>query len=129
MTKATQRNPDLTDEQKKVLLHGATEAPFSGALLHVNANGMYSCANCGAELFSSDAKFDSGSGWPSFYQPTKKDAVMLVADDSYGMSRTEVRCKQCGAHLGHVFDDAHDQPTGKRYCINSVCLGFEEKHT
>ncbi len=122
-----QQNPDLTEDQKKVLFDGATEAPFTGALLHNDKTGSYSCANCGTRLFTSDTKFDSGSGWPSFYKPAESDAVELISDDTLGMSRTEVRCKTCGAHLGHVFDDAYDQPTGQRFCINSASLGFQEK--
>jgi peptide-methionine (R)-S-oxide reductase len=124
---ATQQNPDLTDQQKEVLFNGATEAPGTGALLHNDKTGMYTCANCGTELFTSDTKFDSGSGWPSFYQPKADDAVELITDSSMGMERTEVRCKVCGGHLGHVFNDAHDQPTGQRFCINSASLGFNEK--
>lgn len=125
MGDAKQINPDLTDEQKAVLLNRGTEAPFTGKFLHNKDNGMYTCANCGHELFSSNTKFDSGSGWPSFYDVAKSGAVKLVDDTSLGMKRTEVECANCGAHLGHVFDDAHDQPTGQRYCINSVCLGFK----
>lgn len=124
---ATQQNPDLTEAQKDVLFNGGTEAPGTGALLHNDKTGMYTCANCGSMLFSSDTKFDSGSGWPSFYKPGADDAVELITDSSLGMERTEVRCKTCGAHLGHVFDDAYDQPTGKRFCINSASLGFNEK--
>jgi len=121
-----QQNPNLTDEQKDVLFNKATEAPFSGKLLHNDKTGVYICANCSQTLFASDAKFDSGSGWPSFYQPKETDAVSLVDDSSHGMQRTEVVCKNCGAHLGHLFDDAHDQPTGQRFCINSASLDFNE---
>lgn len=124
-----QQNPNLSDEQKKVLFEGHTEAPGSGALLHNDKTGMYICANCGTELFASDAKFDSGSGWPSFYKPKESDAVELVTDSSHGMERTEVRCKKCGGHLGHLFDDAYDQPTGQRFCINSASLGFKQKES
>ena len=122
-----QINKDLSEDQKKVLFDGATEAPGTGALLHNDKTGMYTCANCGSELFKSYTKFDSGSGWPSFYEPSQSDAVELVTDSTLGMERTEVRCKTCGGHLGHVFDDAYDQPTGQRFCINSASLGFQEK--
>ena len=122
-----QKNPNLSTQQKDVLFNKATEAPFSGALLHNDVSGAYTCANCGAELFMSDTKFDSGSGWPSFYKPKKDDAVTLVSDNSHGMVRTEVVCKNCGGHLGHLFDDAHDQPTGQRFCINSCSLDFKPK--
>lgn len=122
-----QQNPDLTDEQKNVLFNGATETPGTGELLHNKESGSYTCANCGQMLFMSDTKFDSGSGWPSFYDPANSDAVKLVSDDTLGMQRTEVVCANCGGHLGHVFNDAFDQPTGQRYCINSVCLGFNPK--
>lgn len=114
----------LTPEQYQVLRMKGTEQPFTGTFLHNKDKGMYTCAACGATLFSSDTKFDSGSGWPSFYDVAAAGAVTLVQDDSHGMARTEVVCSNCGGHLGHIFDDAHDQPTGKRYCINSVSLGF-----
>lgn len=122
-----QQNPDLSDHQKDVLFNKATEAPGTGALLHNKDTGMYTCANCGTQLFSSETKFDSGSGWPSFYDPANSDAVELISDDTLGMARTEVVCKSCGGHLGHVFADAYDQPTGQRYCINSASLGFKPK--
>lgn len=115
----------LTDQQYEVLRNKATEAPFTGKLLHNKEQGMYTCAACGTELFSSETKFDSGSGWPSFYDVAKSGAVKLVPDNSHGMRRTEVVCSKCGGHLGHVFDDAYDQPTGQRYCINSVSLDFK----
>ena len=127
-----QKNPNLTDDQKKVLFDGATEAPGSGVLLHNDKTGVYCCANCGAELFMSDTKFDSGSGWPSFYKPKASDAVELVTDSSLGMERTEAVCKNCGGHLGHVFDDGPTalpdgrQATGQRFCINSASLSFKE---
>lgn len=117
--------PKLTDEQKKVLFERATEAPFTGKYLHNKDTGMYTCVNCGAELFHSDTKFDSGSGWPSFYDVAKSGAVKLVDDNSHGMHRVEATCANCGVHLGHVFDDAPDQPTGKRFCINSLSLDFK----
>jgi peptide-methionine (R)-S-oxide reductase len=122
-----QHNPDLTDEQKAILFHKGTEAPFTGKFLHNKTAGMYTCINCGHELFSSGTKFDSGSGWPSFYDVASTGSVKLQGDSSHGMKRTEAICAHCGAHLGHVFPDAFDQPTGQRYCINSVCLGFTPK--
>lgn len=121
---ANQINPELTDEQKDVLFNKATEMPGTGSLLHNKDTGIYSCANCGNELFVSETKFDSGSGWPSFYDPANSDAVKLVDDNSHGMQRTEVVCAKCGGHLGHVFPDAYDQPTRQRYCINSASLNF-----
>lgn len=108
------------------LLKGDTEAPFSGKYWNAHEKGIYRCAVCGAELFSSEAKFDSGTGWPSFTEPVNLKNVELLEDLSGGMRRTEVRCKNCGAHLGHVFDDG-PKPTGKRYCINSVCLELEKE--
>lgn len=121
-----QQNQDLTDFQKQVLFQKATEAPFSGEHLQNKQPGVYSCANCGQVLFSSTTKFDSGSGWPSFYDVAEQGAVRIVSDSSHGMERTEVVCAQCGGHLGHIFEDAYTMPTGKRYCINSVCLAFNE---
>lgn len=117
----------LTPEQYRILREKGTETPFTGELLDNKDTGMYVCAACGQPLFSSDTKFNSGSGWPSFYEAAQLDAVKLVSDDSHGMRRIEAQCANCGSHLGHVFDDAHDQPTGQRYCINSVCLAFEPK--
>ena len=111
----------LSDEQKRVLLEKGTEVPFSGKYLHERGAGMYTCAQCGAQLFSSDTKFDSGTGWPSF-DDAIPGAVKEIVDDTHGMHRTEVVCTQCGGHLGHVFDDGPAETTGKRYCINSVCL-------
>lgn len=116
----------LTPEQYAVLREKGTEPPFTGSLLNTKEDGTYVCGACGAELFSSDHKFDSGSGWPSFYDVSLLDAVELHRDSSHGIERTEVTCKNCGSHLGHVFDDAYDQPTGKRYCINSVSLNFKQ---
>ena len=115
----------LTPEQYHILREKGTEAPFTGKLLHNKESGMYACAVCGAELCASGTKFDSGSGWPSFYEMASKGAVKLQDDDSHGMRRTEVVCANCGSHLGHLFDDAHDQPTGQRYCINSCALDFK----
>lgn len=118
-------NPTLTDEQKHVMFDKGTEAPFSGALLHEKRRGAFTCANCGEMLFSSDTKFDSGSGWPSFTEPANREHVTLTTDTSHGMVRTEVSCAHCGAHLGHVFDDGPKEAGGERYCINSLCLNFE----
>lgn len=118
---------DLTSQQRSVLFDGATEPAFSGALLHNKDTGDYACANCGTKLFDSSTKFDSGSGWPSFYDVADTEAVRLVQDDSHGMSRTEVTCATCGVHLGHLFNDATDQPTGMRFCINSAALDFKER--
>jgi peptide-methionine (R)-S-oxide reductase len=115
----------LTPEEYHVLREKGTEAPFSGKLLHDKRSGMYVCRVCGKGLFSSDAKFDSGTGWPSFDQ-AMPGSVREIRDDSHGMSRTEIVCAQCGSHLGHVFDDGPTK-TGKRYCLNSVCLDLEEK--
>jgi peptide-methionine (R)-S-oxide reductase len=114
----------LSPEQYAVLREKATEAPFTGEFLHNKSHGAYACAACGAVLFNSDTKFDSGSGWPSFYDIAKKGVVKLVDDTSHGAQRTEAVCANCGSHLGHVFDDAYDQPTGQRFCINSAALGF-----
>jgi len=115
----------LTPAQYHVLREKGTEAPFTGHLLHNKDSGMYTCAACDYSLFSSDTKFDSGSGWPSFYDVATKGAVNLQDDTSQGMHRIEVTCTNCGSHLGHVFDDAHDQPTGRRYCVNSCALDFK----
>ncbi|CAN5651389.1 peptide-methionine (R)-S-oxide reductase MsrB [soil metagenome] len=119
----------LSSEQYRVLREKATEAPFTGDLLHNEKTGMYTCAGCGAELFSSDHKFDSGTGWPSFYDVVSLDTVEPKEDTTHGIQRTEVVCRNCGGHLGHLFDDAPHQPTGKRYCINSIALAFEPKDT
>ena len=116
----------LTPEQYSVLREKGTEAPFTGDLLQNKDTGVYTCGACGAELFASDAKFDSGSGWPSFDDVKNTEAVRLEQDSSHGMTRTEVICKNCGSHLGHLFNDGPTK-TGNRYCINSVALGFEKQ--
>lgn len=113
----------LTAQQYNVLRQEGTEAPYTGAYWNNHAKGQYVCAACGLPLFSSDTKFESGTGWPSYYQPLAKNAVVEKTDTTLGMVRTEVECARCGGHLGHVFDDG-PQPTGLRYCMNSVSLKF-----
>jgi peptide-methionine (R)-S-oxide reductase len=123
----------LTPEQYRVLREKGTEAPFSGKYNNAKEKGMYACAVCGTELFSSDTKFDSGTGWPSFTDPANTKNIILEDDSSLGMRRTEVKCANCGSHLGHVFDDGPNtlvdgtKVSGKRYCINSVCLELKPK--
>lgn len=114
----------LTPEQYKILREKGTETPFTGQFLNNKADGTYTCAACGSRLFKSEHKFDSGTGWPSFYDVFSSDAVKLSEDRSQGMQRVEVSCASCGSHLGHVFHDAPDQPTGIRFCINSASLDF-----
>jgi len=116
----------LTPLQYEVLRRKATERPFTGAYVHAKADGTYRCAGCGAELFDSGAKFDSGTGWPSFTEPAVAENVELIPDHSLGMVRTEVSCRRCGSHLGHVFDDG-PRPTGQRWCINSCSLDLDER--
>ncbi|NGM67908.1 peptide-methionine (R)-S-oxide reductase MsrB [Natronolimnobius sp. AArcel1] len=115
----------LSDEEYRILREAGTEAPFSGEYVDHKDDGSYACAGCGTELFDSETKFDSGCGWPSFYD-TDDDRIETRLDTSNGMRRTEVLCAECGGHLGHVFEDG-PEPTGKRYCINSVALEFEDE--
>jgi peptide-methionine (R)-S-oxide reductase len=115
----------LTPEQYDVLRKAGTERPFSGEYVYAKDSGMYHCAACDAELFSSDAKFDSGTGWPSFTEPATAAAVEVREDRAHGMLRTEVTCKRCGSHLGHVFPDGPKEAGGMRYCINSLSLQLE----
>lgn len=115
----------LTPAEFNVLRRAGTEAPWSGELLDENREGIYRCRACGAELFRSQTKFDSGCGWPSFYDPADSEAVTTDVDYKLGYPRVEVRCAYCGSHLGHVFPDAPQTPTGDRYCMNSVALTFE----
>lgn len=114
----------LTPQQYEVLRKAATEPPFTGTYVHVKDKGVYRCAGCGADLFRSDAKYDSGTGWPSFFQAVSEDAIELRRDWSMIVPRTEVRCASCGGHLGHVFGDG-PKPTGQRYCMNSCALSLE----
>lgn len=116
----------LSPEQYQVLRQKGTEAPFTGKYAHAKEAGTYRCAGCGSTLFRSDEKYESGSGWPSFWAPAADEAVATETDSSYGMERVEVQCANCGGHLGHVFDDG-PRPTGLRYCINSAALTLEPR--
>lgn len=118
-------NDQLSDNRKHVLFEKGTEAPFSGELLKEKRTGIYRCANCHVELFSSGTKFESGSGWPSFTEPANRNHVTLTTDTSHGMIRTEVTCTNCGGHLGHLFDDGPADRGGQRFCVNSLSLAFE----
>jgi peptide-methionine (R)-S-oxide reductase len=115
----------LSDEQFHVTQESGTEAPFTGEYHDCKRDGLYRCVCCGRDLFSSAAKYDSGTGWPSFFEPVEAAAVESVRDDSHGMTRTEVRCAECSAHLGHVFPDG-PEPTGTRFCINSAAINLDE---
>ena len=114
---------DFTEEERRVILHQGTERPFCGLFLDNKQSGVYTCRLCGLPLFKSDAKFNSGTGWPSFFQPYDADHIAEISDNSHGMRRVEIRCKRCDAHLGHVFDDG-PPPTHLRYCLNSVSMAF-----
>lgn len=116
--------PDMEPLTYRVTRQAGTEPPFSGRYSDHFAEGSYKCICCGVKLFASDTKFDAGCGWPSYWQPAAADRIEYIRDTSHGMVRTEVRCKNCGAHLGHVFEDG-PQPTGERYCINSAAIDFE----
>lgn len=118
------KNPHLTPEEHRILREKGTEPAFSGELLHNKEKGQYCCKGCNTPLFHSDKKFDSGSGWPSFFDAVDEGKLLLTEDQSLGMERIEVCCSQCGGHLGHLFPDG-PPPTGKRYCINSLSLSFE----
>lgn len=115
----------LSSFQQEVMCGGATEAPFTGAYLYNKDEGIYHCAACNYPLFDSNTKYDSGSGWPSFYDQIAEGSVTTKADNSHGMKRTEILCGQCGGHLGHIFNDGPRNKTGQRYCVNSVSLSFE----
>lgn len=117
----------LSEEAYKVTQEKATEPPFTGEYYKTKDDGMYHCAVCGTALFDSNTKFDSSTGWPSFYDTTGTDTLKLTPDESQGMMRTEVSCRKCNAHLGHVFSDAPDTPTGERYCINSCALSLQKR--
>lgn len=122
------KDEELSPELYHIAREKGTETPFTGKYWNAHEQGMYKCAICGTELFSSDTKFDSGTGWPSFTEPMNLQHIELRADEYMGMRRTEVICKKCGAHLGHVFDDGPPEKGGKRFCINSACLELEQKN-
>ena len=117
---------DLSPEERRVILHQGTERPFCGVFLDNKKQGVYTCRLCGLPLFKSDAKFESGTGWPSFFRPFDPGHIAEISDHSHGMTRVEIRCKRCDGHLGHVFDDG-PPPTHQRYCLNSVSLAFVEE--
>jgi len=117
----------LTPEQFEVCINKGTERPFTGKYYNNKEKGTYNCVCCGEPLFKSDTKYDSGSGWPSFWQPLSDEKIEYISDTDYGMVRTEVNCKKCGAHLGHVFDDG-PKPTNQRYCINSISLDLDKNN-
>lgn len=121
------KDSELLPELRHIAREGGTEAPFSGKYWNTHEKGMYKCAICDSELFSSDTKFDSGTGWPSFTKPANLKNIKIREDKSFDITRIEVMCKNCGAHLGHVFDDGPKEKGGKRYCVNSVCLDLEKK--
>jgi peptide-methionine (R)-S-oxide reductase len=126
VTKSEQEwREELGTERYSVLREAATERPWTGELLDEKRSGIFTCAACNAELFKSGTKFDSGCGWPSFYESVRPEAVELLEDNTLGMTRTEVRCANCGSHLGHVFPDGFGTPTGDRYCMNSLSLDFK----
>lgn len=119
---------ELSDQEYHVLREAGTERPFTGEYVDTKKQGVYRCRACGSELFRSEAKFDSHCGWPSFYQPTEADAVVLLSDNSLGMKRTEARCANCGSHLGHVFSgEGYPTPTDERWCINSISVSLDEQ--
>ncbi|KFK94453.1 MULTISPECIES: peptide-methionine (R)-S-oxide reductase MsrB [unclassified Serratia (in: enterobacteria)] len=124
-TTSNQPATELNEIQRYVTQERGTEAPYSGKLLHNKREGVYHCLCCNAPLFYSDSKYDSGCGWPSFYQPVTDDAILYLDDNSHNMQRVEIRCGHCDAHLGHVFPDG-PQPTGERYCVNSASLSFTD---
>lgn len=128
MTDTTDWKTRLTPERYHVLREGGTERAFTGEYWDTKKSGTYKCAGCGIELFSSETKYDSGSGWPSFYQALDPDRIEEHTDTAYGMVRTEIRCSNCGGHLGHIFDDGPN-PTGLRYCVNSLSLDLDESPT
>ena len=125
--KHIKKDEELSAELYRVAREKGTEAAFTGKYVDTHEKGMFTCAVCGIELFSSDTKFDSGTGWPSFTEPANLEHIELKEDSDHGMVRTEVLCKNCGAHLGHVFDDGPANKGGKRYCINSVCLDLQKE--